>query len=822
MKFGTFLLEEAVPEWASKYIQYGQLRDKIKRISEEAVHQLLSNPDSPDLVIEDLPSEKAFFEQLNSNIAVVDQFYKDLLAYFLADFKALLGNASHMGLLEEYKPLDQTFRTRIRRQIARTGTGKRVRVERSDSDLDSGTELDRARGDICDELREMTAQELLLCHQKVFTVKALRDAFCEFYRGLTMLQSYVELNVTAVQKILKKHDKNIGTSHKEIFVRERLLACGFPRHVQLSALISECEHQFSVSLFGGHRTRAMRVLRVPSQEHSPKAAFFRLGMGIGLVLPFAAMLVYLHAVQPNQDAFPRWNAVITIYRMLGMSILVLWAWGINTLIWTHYKVNYIFIFQLDPRRIVAYQDVFTAASAFTLWWTLSALLYTMGAIRPPGFGWLGDIPWEVHPLLHMLVSLSVLAYFQFVTSFWLVRALGRLVTAPFWYIRFEDTFLGDQLLSATIILLDMAYTVCFFTRDCWTHTDYCAASSNIMKPIIVLLAPTWRTLQALRRCHEISNWAILPHVASKYTVTVLVAVFSALNAVYKKDHFLALWVVSIFVSTCYTFYWDLVKDWSLLDKKHGYLRAKLLYPKWAYYFAISTNLVMRLMWTLTISPGSINLVLDPRIFSFILAAVEIARRTQWNLFKVENEQINNTDHFRALDIEVPGLDLTKLHSRVPHAESVEGADALRKDNRLTSNILDSRSKPMSFMSRLRMRFRPRPAISPSPSMPLNLEDERPSLAKIIEQRLHIRENLHKLAALFGHHQHARQLSEISLKLVPLTRPLAQSTATLCEDALTERPTSGRASVYDQELSSERSSMELQQFKRFRKDHVHQS
>ena len=40
-------------------------------------------------------------------------------------------------------------------------------------------------------------------------------------------------------------------------------------------------------------------------------------------------------------------------------------------------------------------------------------------------------------------------------------------------------------------------------------------------------------------------------------------------------------------------------DWGLLrsnDPGKKYLRSKLLYPVWFYYYAALTNLMMRLMW----------------------------------------------------------------------------------------------------------------------------------------------------------------------------------------------------------------------------------
>jgi hypothetical protein len=44
-----------------------------------------------------------------------------------------------------------------------------------------------------------------------------------------------------------------------------------------------------------------------------------------------------------------------------------------------------------------------------------------------------------------------------------------------------------------------------------------------------------------------------------------------------------------------------------------------------------------------------------------LAAVEIVRRAQWNIFRVENEQINNVGKFRAVkEIPIP-LEKVKLY-----------------------------------------------------------------------------------------------------------------------------------------------------------------
>jgi len=63
---------------------------------------------------------------------------------------------------------------------------------------------------------------------------------------------------------------------------------------------------------------------------------------------------------------------------------------------------------------------------------------------------------------------------------------------------------------------------------------------------------------------------------------------------------------------------------------------------------------MRVLWTFTISPEAINALLHPDLFATLLAAIEIYRRCLWNLFRVENEQLNNIGKFRALsDMPLP-------------------------------------------------------------------------------------------------------------------------------------------------------------------------
>lgn len=100
----------------------------------------------------------------------------------------------------------------------------------------------------------------------------------------------------------------------------------------------------------------------------------------------------------------------------------------------------------------------------------------------------------------------------------------------------------------------------------------------------------------------------------------MVGVFSAIRSVEKKELWTFLWLLSIIWSTLFSSYWDIVRDWGLGDPQFGFLRKKLLYRKppvkfsnfdfKLYYAAIGVNIFLRLMWTLTISPESIGIVME--------------------------------------------------------------------------------------------------------------------------------------------------------------------------------------------------------------------
>jgi hypothetical protein len=79
-----------------------------------------------------------------------------------------------------------------------------------------------------------------------------------------------------------------------------------------------------------------------------------------------------------------------------------------------------------------------------------------------------------------------------------------------------------------------------------------------------------------------------------------------------------------------------------------FLRHKLFYPTWFYYFAAVSNLLMRLMWIIPL----FRYWYRNSHFGFdqwdvtLMMIVEALRRTQWALIRIENENVNNFERYR--------------------------------------------------------------------------------------------------------------------------------------------------------------------------------
>ncbi len=127
--------------------------------------------------------------------------------------------------------------------------------------------------------------------------------------------------------------------------------------------------------------------------------------------------------------------------------------------------------------------------------------------------------------------------------------------------------------------------------------------------------------------------------AGKYLSTIVMTTISF----YNKDPLMyKFWIFFLLFSTLYSYSWDLRKDFGFLNlkSKNFLLRDRLYYPWIAfYYFAGIINLVLRFTWLLTLSPSFLKNLLYKTLTVTVLGILETFRRTLWNYFRVELENL---------------------------------------------------------------------------------------------------------------------------------------------------------------------------------------
>jgi len=106
----------------------------------------------------------------------------------------------------------------------------------------------------------------------------------------------------------------------------------------------------------------------------------------------------------------------------------------------------------------------------------------------------------------------------------------------------------------------------------------------------------------------------------------------------------AAWLCAVLFATVFKLYWDVVHDFGF-TLKFWELRPKKLYPDPVYYFVLVANLLLRVSWITTISPGFFGIdhlgKQSGLWLSTFTAIGEVIRRFLWTLVRVESEHVSS-------------------------------------------------------------------------------------------------------------------------------------------------------------------------------------
>ncbi|KAK5213831.1 protein-ER retention protein [Exophiala xenobiotica] len=379
------------------------------------------------------------------------------------------------------------------------------------------------------------------------------------------------------------------------------------------------------------------------------------------------------AVEPEVDSFSL--ALPLPYRVAIITVLGIWAWGLN--------LHYLHLLKIDVPALIRYparpsqNSILHHHSTYRL-----ATLLTLPLVGSLLFFWLvtrGDrhaaLSWQILPQSYLLFlilcfvlpvkRMSRSGRLHFLSTLKRI-SLGGLAEVQDG--KFGDILLADVLTSYAKVLGDLFVSTCmlFSAKTTSTAKPDRGCGGAYLVPFIMSVPSIIRLRQCLieylrvrRNRTPTSGWGG-QHLANalKYSSAFPVIFLSALQRGYDPKTFhmteaglFRLWLFSVFVNSFYSFYWDVAKDWDLSlfsssrdrnDPEHPYglRRHRYFHAQEMYYTAIAIDLLLRCTWSFKLSPH-LDHFNDLEGGIFLMELMEVVRRWMWIFFRVETEWVRN-------------------------------------------------------------------------------------------------------------------------------------------------------------------------------------
>ena len=148
------------------------------------------------------------------------------------------------------------------------------------------------------------------------------------------------------------------------------------------------------------------------------------------------------------------------------------------------------------------------------------------------------------------------------------KLLAKALASPIIGVDFAVAWMTDQWISMATPLRDLAYTVCYFTRLDFdvVNVNPCKDHSSFeVTMLVIVIAISYKILQTVRVGFQEGKYWMTTHMANtaKFVISLITAILSYF---YNLGHpnLLGIWIIASFISTIYSYLWDLKYDWALL------------------------------------------------------------------------------------------------------------------------------------------------------------------------------------------------------------------------------------------------------------------
>ncbi|RZC72387.1 hypothetical protein C5167_035585 [Papaver somniferum] len=472
----------------------------------------------------------------------------------------------------------------------------------------------------------------------------LKQVFIEFHWKLRQLKRYSFMNLLALSKVMKKYDKITLRGASKSYLRA-VDNSYIGSSDEISTILERVEATFVKHFCNSNRRKGMKSLRPTAKKGKHKTTFL-LGYFAGCTTALLVALILV--INARKLVIKEGSTHLFAYIILHMLM-----YAVNIYFWRCYRVNYPFIFGFKQGTELGYREVFLLGAGLTLL-SLAGVLANLDMEMEPGTQKYQTVT-ELVPLgLVTLVLAIAFCPFNIIYRsgrFFFIKSIWRCICAPFYKVTLIDFFLADQLTSQVQAFRSLEFYICYYVWGDFRKRHNSCRQSAVYNSFyfIVAVLPYWsRLLQCLRRWVEEKDVSQV-YNGLKYLLTIIAVLMRTGFDLEKGTSWRAVAIISSAIAAIMSTYWDIVKDWGLLQRhsKNPWLRDKLLISHTSVYFiAMVLDVILRLAWLQSVVNFHVTF-LHRTALTTIVACLEILRRGMWNFFRLENEHLNNVGKFRA-------------------------------------------------------------------------------------------------------------------------------------------------------------------------------
>lgn len=441
----------------------------------------------------------------------------------------------------------------------------------------------------------VTAQKNRIFKDNIFAKRYDKNmnerALLDYIADLKQIIKYRNLNLLGFKKILYKYDKAKGRNITHILMPlvERSY---FNVSRDIDQVAKEASLTYQMKYYRNNPEKARIILkRINRKERPSQMAIFLTGVVIALSVVFHFHLVKSVA----EDAADYYVSVLAV--QLGSFLF-----GGCLFVFKAYSINYNYIFNFNHASKLD-NGTFLLLSSMMVLVHQTTVFYLYKKYRS-----------YIVFILVLIIAFPMNILYR-LSRYSLIGSLFKVVSAPFFSVKFKHFFLADVFQSFVV-------GIRLFLKSNGT-------SPNSYLYIIMIWPGLIRVLQCARRYFDES---LMVHVynGAKYTISMMSTLLGhyQLKCRYRQH----ICTTVCMISSSYSLYWDLFVDWNIL-------RPRYLYPIPAYVAIVIINVFLRFLWAYKAYLG-----LDAH--ACLLG--EVLRRFLWLLVRVEHEHLNNCNQLKAM------------------------------------------------------------------------------------------------------------------------------------------------------------------------------